>query len=122
LRDEQIELKSILVSITGDYPNTRVKLVLDSVLKNIAPVQKANEVKDNSEIHPLSEFKYFDEDDRAYLLAHFEIDTTNKDVFEQIQLLINLQYKNEEFYYSPEMRRIVWIIVSNHMLTKWPNA
>jgi hypothetical protein len=56
---------SIPVSTTGDYENTTVKLVLDSALKNIAPVQKVNQIKEKSEVRLLSEFNHFDEDDRA---------------------------------------------------------
>jgi hypothetical protein len=121
-RDENIEL-GIPIGI-GQYENERVKIVVNSALKNIkpednTPVQKLNKGKDKSEIRLLEKFKDFGEDDKDYWLAHYKIDS---DVFAQIYSIFNnVKTDDDNFYFSADMRRMVIVIVFNHLGTNWPN-
>jgi hypothetical protein len=125
IRDERIKLGSIPVSTTGEFDNKNVKLVVQSALKSImpesiTPVQGVNKGKNKSEIRLLEKYKEFDEDDRKHWLVYYKINITNSDVFEQIQSIFSADV-NDDFYWSVDVRRMVPLIVLNHMNTKWPN-
>jgi hypothetical protein len=57
-------------------------------------------------VRPLSSFKQFDDDDRMYWLAHYNIEESNKNEFEQIQSFLLLHVSDAEFYHKAECRQI----------------
>jgi hypothetical protein len=111
----------------GEYNNTRVKVAVNYALKyimseSVTIMQKANQKKDKREIRALEKYKEFDDWDRTYWLEHYNVEITNSDVFTQIQRLNDDQTKeNPDFYWSPDMRRIVSVIIASHFTTYRPN-